>query len=77
MKNVTTTVFGDGSKRSCQQVLIDAMEECESYEQIVIVVRDKDSDVRIGFSTGRYTDHIGMLTFAAQEIGNDLRDNTE
>ncbi len=66
-----------GNEREPRQVLIDALEECDSYAQLVIVVRDKEHDVRMGWSTGRYLDHIGMLQFAVTRFCNDLGNNVE
>jgi hypothetical protein len=66
MKNVIPHPFG--GKRTPEQVLIDALSECESYEQVVVVAVDKEGAIRTGWSQGSNLEFIGMLTFATERM---------
>ena len=71
-----TLVTGEfGGKRDPRQVLLDALSECDEYEDLVIVVVDKNKDCRMGWSDGRYLKHIGMMTFAADCFSRDMAEN--
>lgn len=66
MSNVEVATFG--AKRTPQQVLIDALNDAESYTDLVFVALDDKGDVVTGWAMGKVTTHLGLLAWAQQRI---------
>ena len=64
-----------GGDKSPRQVLLDALDECENYEDLVVVAIDKEGFVRTGWASGFTTTHVGMLAFASQRLIDLARDD--
>ena len=73
--NVETVEFGD--EKTPSQVLYDALAKADEWQQIIVIGLDSDNDVCTGWSTGRYLNHIGMLTQATHMLCARMREGED
>ena len=72
---ITSVQFGGHS--TPQQLLAEALGEAHTYEEVVIVIMDKDKDCRVGWSTGTHLTYLGLLSFATNQIAKDWKPANE
>lgn len=68
LQRLTVTTHSFGDRHTPQQVLIDALEQADDMQVVVIVYLDKEDFIHSGWSDGSSLKRIGMLETVKSSI---------